>query len=232
QSIMCSTQTKRRGWARPFAARWSTQARSECSCSRSAAPASMQGATAKPGPRGRTPGRACRRLRFPRAPICQPTDRPAARRPIRSLVVATSDRRSDGRFVAARAVHRRYARRRVATRTPPPPPRPEPRPAPRRPELVGDGGGLPFSPLALQGPPGPLDPEDPAVSALAAHLATRSGAKRRFRAPWKRGATPRPPTADLDGWRLLARTDGEALFARGRPPQLLTVAVRQEGRRR
>jgi hypothetical protein len=108
----------------------------------------------------------------------------------------------------------------------------EPRPAPCRPELVSDGGGLPFSPLALQGPPGPLDPEDPAVSALAAHLATRSGAKRRFRAPWKRGATPRPPTADLDGWRLLARTDGEALFARGRPPQLLTVAVRQEGRRR
>ena len=35
-----------------------------------------------------------------------------------------------------------------------------------------------------------------------------------------------------DGWRLLARTDEEALFGRGRPPQLLTVAVRQDGRRR
>jgi hypothetical protein len=107
----------------------------------------------------------------------------------------------------------------------------EPQPAPRRPELVSDGAGLPFPPAALDGPPGPLDPEDPAVAALLAQLAVRAAPKRRSRAPWRRTATPAPPPVSLEDWRLLARTDDEALFGRGQPPQLLTVAVRRNPRR-
>jgi hypothetical protein len=60
----------------------------------------------------------------------------------------------------------------------------------------------------LEGPPEPLDSTDPAVSALAGQLDGR-----------------------LVGWRLLARTETEALFGRGLPPDLLTVVVRQEGKR-
>jgi hypothetical protein len=84
----------------------------------------------------------------------------------------------------------------------------EPLPAPRVPEFVSDGAGLPFSPVVLEGPAEPLDSADPAVSALAGQLDGR-----------------------LAGWRLLARTDTEALFGRGLPPQLLTVLVRQERKR-
>jgi hypothetical protein len=36
----------------------------------------------------------------------------------------------------------------------------------------------------------------------------------------------------LADWRLLARTDSEALFARGHPPQLVTLAVQLDARRR
>ena len=43
------------------------------------------------------------------------------------------------------------------------------------------------------------------------------------------GASPSP---SLDGWRVLARTDDEVLFGRGRPPQLVTVAMRHDVRRR
>jgi len=107
----------------------------------------------------------------------------------------------------------------------------EPRPGPRHPELISDGGGLPFPPAALAGPPGRLDPEDPAAGALLAHLAARVP-KRASRAPWKRSAGPPPAPASLDGWRQLARTDDEVLFARGQPPQMLTAALRQTGRRR
>jgi len=71
------------------------------------------------------------------------------------------------------------------------------------------------------------------VSALLAHLAARTAPKRAPRLPWKRGAPPPPaPPPSLDGWRQLARTDSEVLFALGRPPQLLTVALRQAARRR
>lgn len=105
----------------------------------------------------------------------------------------------------------------------------EPRPAPRRPELISDGVGLPFAPAALDHPPEPLDPEDPAVGALVAYLAARAGVKP-SRAPWKRGRPP-APAPSLDGWRLLARTDEEALFGRGATPQLLTIAVRRDTRR-
>jgi hypothetical protein len=86
----------------------------------------------------------------------------------------------------------------------------EPRPAPRAPGLVGDGGGLPFSPLALDGPPAAPDPRDPATEALAVFL-DPTGA------------------SSLDGWRLLARTDSEAIFGNGRPPQLRLVAVQRDG---
>jgi hypothetical protein len=108
----------------------------------------------------------------------------------------------------------------------------EPRPGPRHPELVSDGGGLPFPLAALSGPPGPLDSEDPAARALLAQLTARAAPKRTFRAPWRRGGAPPPEPPNLDGWRLLARTDAEVLFARGRPPRLLTVAFRQDARRR
>ena len=84
----------------------------------------------------------------------------------------------------------------------------EPLPAARVPEFVSDGAGLPFSPLLLERPPEPLEPSDPAVSALARQL-----------------------DGQLLGWRLLARTDTEALFGRGLPPQLLTVAVGQDVKR-
>jgi len=108
----------------------------------------------------------------------------------------------------------------------------EPRPGPRDPELISDGAGMPFSPLALAGPPAPLDPEDPAAAALLAYLIARTAPKRSSRAPWKRGAaSPSAPLPSLEGWRLLARSDDEVLFALHRAPALLTVGMRQ-GRRR
>ncbi len=51
-----------------------------------------------------------------------------------------------------------------------------------------------------------------------------------LRAPWKRDAS-QPVPESLNAWRLLARTDDEAVFARGRPPQLLTAAVKRHARR-
>jgi hypothetical protein len=84
----------------------------------------------------------------------------------------------------------------------------EPVSSPRVPEFVSDGAGLPFSPLLLDQPPEPLDPADPAVSALSEQL-----------------------DGQLVGWRLLARTDEEALFGYRLPPNLLTVAVRREAKR-
>jgi hypothetical protein len=115
----------------------------------------------------------------------------------------------------------------------------EPRRVPRVHPTISDGGGLPFPPSALEAAPAPLDPQDPAAAALIAHLATRSGAKPPSRPRWRRHTTPEPQSArqpasipGVDGWRLLARTDGEALFGRGLPPQLLTVALRHDGARR
>ena len=82
------------------------------------------------------------------------------------------------------------------------------------PQLISDGGGLPFAPEALAGSPSPLDPGDPAVAALISYIGPKDS-----------------PRAGLDQWRLLARTEDEALFARGRPPKLLTVAVKRDRRR-
>jgi hypothetical protein len=94
-----------------------------------------------------------------------------------------------------------------------------PQPGGYDPELVSDGGGLPFSPSVFDSPGGRLDEDDPAVQALVAMLA-------RQKAPVG-GA---PPTG-LSGWRLLARTEQEVLFGHGLPPALLTVVMRREGRR-
>jgi len=108
----------------------------------------------------------------------------------------------------------------------------EPRRGPRHPELIGDGAAMPFATAALAGRPAPLDPQDPAAQALLSYLASRMAPKRALR-PWKRGAPARPaPPASLDGWRLLAQADGEVLFARGLPPQLLTVTLRRNALRR
>ncbi len=96
----------------------------------------------------------------------------------------------------------------------------EPRTVPRDPELISDGAGLPFSPAALGAAADQLDRQDPAVAALIAQLA-------RQKAP--PGGAPAP---GLGGWRVLARADDEVLFGRGRPPQLVTVAVRHDVRRR
>jgi hypothetical protein len=105
----------------------------------------------------------------------------------------------------------------------------EPEPGPRHPELISDGGGLPFGPAALAGTPEPLDAEDPAAGALLEHL-LRRGAPKRLR--WRRGATPSAPERpSLDDWRQLARTDDEVLFGRGLPPRMLTASLRRTGRR-
>jgi hypothetical protein len=108
----------------------------------------------------------------------------------------------------------------------------EPSPGPRYPELISDGGGLPFPPAALASPPAALDPEDAAAAALLAHLTDRAARKRSTRLPWKRGTEPPPPPPSLAGWRQLARTEDEVLFALGLPPRMLTAALRRTGRRR
>jgi hypothetical protein len=86
------------------------------------------------------------------------------------------------------------------------------------PELISDGAGLPFAPSALDMPAGDLDPRDPAVDAFAAQL--------RRQPPRADGSLPQ-----LQEWRLLARTDGDALFARGASPDMITIAMHHEGRR-
>jgi hypothetical protein len=107
----------------------------------------------------------------------------------------------------------------------------EPRSAPRDADLISDGAGLPFPPSALAGSPAPLDRTDPAVAALIAKIASPAAPMRASRVPWKRASSAPPASASLEDWRLLAHDDDEALFGRGHPPQLLTVAVRKDGRR-
>lgn len=101
-------------------------------------------------------------------------------------------------------------------------------PVPADPALVSDGGGLSFAPARAlaQGPP--LDPEDPAVRALLTQIdrgRQQAQPARLFR-PRAR-PVPLAVAEKLAGWRELARTDQEALFGRGTPPQLLTVAVKR-----
>jgi hypothetical protein len=102
----------------------------------------------------------------------------------------------------------------------------------RDPELISDSTGLPFPPSALAGSPGLLDREDPAVGALTALLVSQRPASKGASGAREKPGTAAPPAPlSLEGWRLLARTDGEVLFARGYPPQLVTVAARLDARR-
>lgn len=107
----------------------------------------------------------------------------------------------------------------------------EPVPAERFPPDISDGGGLPFARSALDELAAPLDPDDPAVAALLARLRPRAAAGRSM--PWRRDSPPESASAlaTLQGWRALAQTESEVLFARGAPPRLLTVAVRRNARR-
>jgi hypothetical protein len=96
----------------------------------------------------------------------------------------------------------------------------------REPALISDGGGLPFAPRAPYAPFAPLDPSTPPVGALIHQIdfgrkqANKGGRFRRSRRP------PQIATEEkLAGWRALAATEDEVLYAKGRPPQLLTVNV-------
>jgi hypothetical protein len=64
---------------------------------------------------------------------------------------------------------------------------------------------------------------------LAAQLEGRAGSS-----PLRKGKQPverRPSSSTLDGWRLIARTDKEALFGHGMPLDLVMVAVQKDARR-
>ena len=93
----------------------------------------------------------------------------------------------------------------------------ETQPATYQPALISDGTGLPFPPAALDAPGGRLDESEPAVQALIAQLARRKSDGFDL---------------GLDGWRALARSDTEALFGHGLPPQLTTMYLRLDGGRR
>lgn len=94
----------------------------------------------------------------------------------------------------------------------------EPQLASRDPGFVSDGAGLPFAPTALYAPAGSLDPTDPAAAALAALLD-------RQKAPPNSS-----PVLDLEGWKVLARSDDEVLFGHGLPPTLMTIVMRLDAR--
>jgi len=106
-----------------------------------------------------------------------------------------------------------------------------PSPAARLPALVSDGTGLAFSLGALEAPATPLDLAEPAVAALLAQLTSEAARRGEYPASGHDPATVTTPEQRLEGWRELARSDEEALFARGMPPALLTVALRRQGRR-
>ncbi len=104
-----------------------------------------------------------------------------------------------------------------------------PLPGALEPELVSDGGGLPFAPGAIFASFDPLDPSAAPVRALLTQI--ELGSRRARRRGLLRRAAPAPALDEsqkLAGWRALARSEDEILYARGRPPQLLTVAVRRE----
>lgn len=104
--------------------------------------------------------------------------------------------------------------------------------AAREPELISDGGGLPFPPSALFEQFTALDPNAAPVQALLAQINQGLKQSQGRRILRRRSATPRPSTEEkLAGWRALASTDDEILYAKGRPPQLLTVAVTRRGNR-
>ncbi len=100
-------------------------------------------------------------------------------------------------------------------------------PGPAQPQLISDGGGLPFDPATLTRAAAALDPQDPAVAALLLQIdrGRQQAQPARLLRPRAKPA-PLAPEAKLEGWRALARDGEQALFGRGAPPRLLTVAVR------
>jgi hypothetical protein len=86
----------------------------------------------------------------------------------------------------------------------------EPRVATYPAATLDDGIGIPFARAALTGAAAPLDLDDPLVVAFDSYLEQRN--------------------QPIAGWRVLARTATEALFGRGQPPQLVTVAFRHEAK--
>lgn len=101
----------------------------------------------------------------------------------------------------------------------------------REPALISDGGGLPFPPSAPFAPFEPPDPSSPPVQALLGQI--DFGRKQASKRGLLRRSAPLPkiePQEKLAGWRELAATEDEVLYAKGRPPHLLTVAVTR-GRR-
>jgi hypothetical protein len=108
-----------------------------------------------------------------------------------------------------------------------------PAPVPREPELVGDGGGLPFATQATFTPFEPLDPSERSVAALLLQIDRSRRQAMPQRLMRSRAMPPHMETADkLAGWRVLASTDNEILYGRGRPPQLLTISVTRNRRGR
>ena len=105
--------------------------------------------------------------------------------------------------------------------------------APVEPELISDGGGLPFRPGRAVELFAAVDPADPAVAALLVQIdrGRRQSQPARF---FGLRARPEPMEAaeKLAGWRELARTGEQALFGRGNPPHMVTVAVRRGSRNR
>jgi hypothetical protein len=95
----------------------------------------------------------------------------------------------------------------------------QPQPAAYGPALISDGAGLPFPPSALGPQAGQLDPADPPVGALIAQIARQ------------KSSTGGSSMANLEGWRILARSADELLFGYGLPPHLVTVAMRRDARR-
>jgi hypothetical protein len=96
------------------------------------------------------------------------------------------------------------------------------------PGLISDGGGLPFAPERPFEPFAPLDSHEPPVAALLVQI---DRGRRQAQPTRPLRPKPKPPPVEtaekLNGWRELARADDELLYGRGRPPHLLTVAVRR-----
>ena len=104
-----------------------------------------------------------------------------------------------------------------------------PRPVPREPEMISDGGGLPFTPAAVVAEFAALDPHEPSAQALIEQI-DRGRRQANKRGLFRRGAplAPLDDSEKLAGWRALAISADEVLYAKGRPPQLLTVAVKSD----
>jgi hypothetical protein len=101
----------------------------------------------------------------------------------------------------------------------------------REPAMISDGGGLPFPPLAPFTPFVPLDPSAPPVGALLDQIDFGRRQSNKTGLFHRSGRLPKIPAEQkLTGWRALAATEDEVLYAKGRPPQLLTVKVTR-GRR-